>query len=292
MTRFLDAIAQGISLAGLCFRVLWLDKELLIFPLMSLLVLIGVYGGIFGPAFLDGEMPAFLTQYASEQEMMDDPAFWIVLFIMYFLTSFVVIFFNAALIFCAMIRLYGDNPTVMDGLRSSWRVLPQIFAWALFASSMKLLIDLVASRSDFLTRLVVGALNIAWGIATFFAIPVLVVEEVGPFKAIKQSAATIRKTWGEALVSNLGIGVLQGFALMLALAPAVLSAGAFETDPDRVIFNFAVSGILAFMVVLVGVTLNGILKAALYIYAVNGSLPPQSGIDDSVLRDAFRPKER
>lgn len=292
MARFLDAIGQGITLAGLCFRVLWLDKELLVFPLLSFLALAGVYGGIFGPSILSGEIPHLLERYGSEQEMMNDPAFWAVLFILYFLTSFVVIFFNAALIFCAMIRLHGGDPTVMDGLRSSWRVLPQIFAWALFASTVKLLIDMIANRSDFLTRLVAGALNVAWGIATFFAIPVLVIEEVGPLKAIRQSAETIRKTWGEALVSNLGIGTLQGIAMVLCMGPAFLLARQPNPGQEQIFLGIGLSAALMMIVILIGATLNGILKAALYIYAVKGELPAESGIDGRVLREAFTQEEK
>lgn len=289
MFGFVDRIARGFTLAGMSFKVLWLDKELLLFPLMSLIALALVYGGILSPFLLTGGMETFLARFENPEALMNDPAYWVVLFIFYVLTSFVVIFFNAALIFCAMIRLHGGDPTVMDGLRSSWRVLPQIFAWALFASTVKLLIDLVASRSDFLSRLIAGAMNLAWGIATYFAVPVLVIEEVGPIDAIRQSAATIRKTWGEALTSHLGLGTLQGLVIFLCLIPAFTGSEFIETDPPRAIWNFALSAGLVFLVTLVGITLNGIVRAALYIYAVKGHMP--GGLmDERVLKEAFGPK--
>ncbi|WP_417693346.1 DUF6159 family protein [Roseibium sp.] len=286
----IDKFVHSMTLAGACSRVLFLDKELLVFPLLSLMALCGVFGGLFGPVVATGGLEGLMAYASDPEQVMNDPAYWVVLFILYFLCFFVVIFFNAALIYCAMIRLFGGDPTVMDGLRSSWRVLPHIFAWSLFAASVKLVLDFLASRSDFLTRLVASGIGMAWGIATYFAVPVLVVEEVGPISAIRQSASTIRKTWGEALITHVGLAAFHSLILLIAFLLGITGSTYIETQPAIGISYIAAGVVIGLLSILIVTTLNGILRAALYVYAVQGKLPEAGMFDETLLRDAFERK--
>ena len=57
--------------------------------------------------------------------------------------------------------------------------------------------------------------GIAWAIATFFVVPVIVAEGLGPIEALKRSANTIKQVWGTSVRTTLRFGVIQ-FALTLA----------------------------------------------------------------------------
>src|SRR5206468_30808 len=70
--------------------------------------------------------------------------------------------------------------------------------------------------------LVAGLLGMAWNVMTFFVLPVLVVEGVGPFAAVKRSCAVLKAAWGEALVANFGTGLLMFLFTLVALVPGVL----------------------------------------------------------------------
>ena len=60
----------------------------------------------------------------------------------------------------------------------------------------------------------------AWTLAAFLTVPVLVAQDVGPVEAVKESAALLKRTWGEGLIGNGGIGLVGGLA-----AVAVMLAG-------------------------------------------------------------------
>src|SRR5690606_11749341 len=123
-------------------------------------------------------------------------------------------------------------------------------------------------------------------IATYFVVPVLVVEKVDPITAVKRSFAVLRKTWGEALSANFGIGLFTFLGMLLALAPLILGIMALSNGMTAVGVAGIVCGILGMITVsLVSSALNSILLGALYLYAADGEVPQQ--FDASVLRDAF-----
>src|SRR5262249_51826250 len=127
---------------------------------------------------------------------------WVVMFAYYFCNYFVVVFCNSALISCALIRFNGGTPTVGDGLQAAASRLPQILAWALVSATVGILLKAVENVHERAGQLISGLLGLAWTVLTYFVVPVLVVEKVGPFEAIRRSMAILRKTWGEALVGQ------------------------------------------------------------------------------------------
>ncbi len=50
---------------------------------------------------------------------------------------------------------------------------------------------------------------------TYFVVPVIVVEKLGPLAAGKRSFEVLKRTWGESLVANFGVGInrLPGHAV-------------------------------------------------------------------------------
>jgi hypothetical protein len=286
---FFQKIETAFSLGGVCWKVLMLDKEMLLFPVFSTLALFGLLGGIFWPLWSSGELQLFVESFQSEADFQNDPRVLIGGFLIYFACSFIVIFFNAALLTCAMIRFAGGDPTVMDGLRSSCRNLHQIFVWSLFASTVGYALQLIESRLSGLARFFVGALGVAWAIAIYFAIPVLVVERVGPIEAVKRSVAALRKTWGEALVSHIGLSGLSMLAAIIGFL-LIFAGGIRVNDQPYVAFTFwATAGVWFIATTLIITTLTSILKAALYIYAVEGEMPAY--FDERTIRSAFGKKD-
>ena len=43
----------------------------------------------------------------------------------------------------------------------------------------------------------------------------MVVEKLGPIAAVKRSAGIMRKTWGEGLVANFGVGLVMFLFFLL-----------------------------------------------------------------------------
>ena len=138
-------IRSAWLLAKQSWRVLMLDKQLLVFPLLSgiacLLVLASFAAGVIAAGHFQGKE--------------GDTTAWVLAFIYYFVNYFVIVFFNSALVACAMVRFQGGSPTVGDGLRAASARLPQILAWVLLASTVGIVLRAIMERFGFSTTGVV-----------------------------------------------------------------------------------------------------------------------------------------
>src|SRR5262249_3163252 len=119
---------------------------------------------------------------------------------------------------CAVLRFNGQQASLGDGLRVAWSRLPQIAAWAAVSATVGVLLKMIENAHEQIGRFISGLLGTAWTIMTYFVVPVLVVEKVGPVDAVKRSLELLKQTWGEALVGNVGIGLI----VFLLLLPALL----------------------------------------------------------------------
>ena len=57
---------------------------------------------------------------------------------------------------------------------------------------------------------------------TFLVLPVLVVEQIGPIQAVKRSAELFKRTWGENMIANAGIGLVALVATFVGVIPCML----------------------------------------------------------------------
>ncbi len=285
-------ISNGWKLAKQSAGVLKQDKELILFPLISGLACLLAMASFAVPAYFSGILEAFIAEEEGAAAGGGQTAqimFYVLVFLFYFVSYFIVIFFNSALVACAIIRLKGGNPNLKDGLGASMARLPQIAGWALVAATVGMILKVIESRSEKVGQVVAGLLGMAWSVTTFFVIPVLVVEKAGPVDAFKRSVAVMKKTWGESLSANFGIGFFTFLATLVGFIPLV--AGIFLCMSEMVALGatlIAVGVILVLIVSLISSALGSILLAALYIYAEEGEVP--SGFDREMISGAFATK--
>lgn len=278
-------MANGWALTKQSFQVLRLDKELLVFPLVSGISCLLVLASFAAPLWLTGHFddPEEMAQQKSNLLA------YLVLFAFYLVNYFVVVFFNSALVACAMIRFQGGNPTVADGFRAAWARLPQIGGWALLAATVGVALHALQSSSEKYGALAARFLGMGWTVATAFVVPVLVIERVGPITAVKRSAAILSRAWGEALTANFGIGVITLLVYLPAIALTmcgVVVAAAVNVPVGIALVALGIGLIL--LVGLVSAALNTIIVAALYLYAATGEVP--SAFDRNLLAAAFQRK--
>jgi hypothetical protein len=235
-----------------------------------------ILAGVFAPGIEDGAVLS-ATGYAA-----------ILLF--YVVQYFVIFFCNTALVGAAMIRLRGGDPTVGDGFRIAAARAKDILGYAFIAATVGMLLRAISERSGLLGRLVVGLVGLAWNLATFLVVPVLVAEDVGPIEAIRQSASYLKRTWGEQIVGNLGMGIVFGLISLGTLAAGVvLILAAAATKSTFLIIFVAVCLLMAFVTIaLVSSALSGIYAAAVYRYAAEG----ETGgfFTPAMVKSAFRAK--
>jgi hypothetical protein len=297
-----DRIGRSWELVREAWAVLRQDRELVIFPILS-----GIFSFIAVLGFL---LPVGLTAYRSVNEAgprgarlgagLDfDPWHYLVVFAFYLVTYFIVVFFNSGLVACVRIRLQGGDPSVKDGMDFAFGNVGRIFLWALFSATVGTMLRAIEEHVNWLGQIVVSLIGLAWSLATMFVVPVLVHERVGPFDALKRSADVFRRTWGETVVANFGIGL--GFTL-LALAPVLLlvAAGAacgFLASSGQVVAGAICFGTTLLVCVvywialsIVQAALQGIFLTACYQYATTGEVP--SAFSRSFIVDAWQPRKK
>jgi hypothetical protein len=274
-----ERMAMGWRLGLAAFGVLRENKKLLVFPLLSGICCLMVLVSFAAPIVYSERLRDMLDQ----GDAANQPIWYALLFAFYFVNYFVIVFFNSALVSCALARFSGMEPTIGDGLSAASRRLPQIFAWALVSATVGVILKFIEDRSEKVGQFIVGLLGMAWGIMTYFVVPVLVVEKVGPIDAVKRSVSIMKKSWGESLAANFGAGLFIFIMFLAALAPAII--GGFLGG-----YALLVGGIMTLLLmILVGLissAVNTIIVAAMYQYAANDQ--PPDAFDVDLLRGAFQ----
>lgn len=283
-----ERISNSFALARSSWGVLRTDKQLIVFPILSGIACFLVTISFCMPFLFNPKMLNFLNDEINVQKV--PWWFYVVAFAFYFCNYFVVIFFNSALISCALIRFSGETPTLGDGLRAASARLPQILAWALVSATVGVILKAIENAHEKAGWIISAILGTAWSIMTYFVVPVLVVEKVGPFAAVGRSIQILKKTWGEALVGHLGLGfftfllALPGI-LLLVVGIALLAA----VNPIVGGIVIALSVVYLLLWSAASSALSGIFLAALYQYAAQSAVP--IGFDEDMLEHAFQPKK-
>jgi hypothetical protein len=263
-----ESIGRSIELFKTSWGILMADKKLLVFPLLS-----GIISLIVLLTFI---LPLFLGSIFGEL------VFYIALFAFYLVSYFVVIFFNTALVSCVNARLQGKEMSVGEGLRNALNHFTSILAWALVSATVGIILQLLRERAGFIGQLAASLVGGAWGLVTFFVVPILVLEDKGVVDAIRESTTLIRKTWGETIIGSgsimlvfiiIGVVSFIGVLATMLIGPAV--------------FGVALVLFIGLVIVLavVAAAMQGIFVTALYTYARTGTVP--SAFRSDLIQNAF-----
>lgn len=277
-----ERLARSWELTKASLAVLSADKELLVYPLLSGLASMLVLATFAIPALLAGIGDRLASGEDGARVLGT-----IVAFAFYVTQYFVILFCNTALVGAAMIRLRGGDPTVGDGFKVAFARLGTILGYAVVSATVGMLLRALAQRGGALGRIASSMFGLAWGLATFLVVPVLVVEDVGPVEAVKRSAAYLKRTWGEQLAGNLGMGAVFGVAaLVVGLAGVAGLVAAAAMGSGVLAAVVAVAMVVAFVALsLVSSALAGIYSAAVYRYAADGNAG--GFFPERLVKDAF-----
>jgi len=257
---FLQRLRIGWQLTKVSLGVLRREKGLILLPFLSLLISGAVWAIFFITIFF----------FAAPTDPFGAWFFYLGLALIYFVTFFVSIYFNAAVMGAAMIRLNGGDPTISDGLKVARENIGRIAGWALLTATIGLILRAISERFGWVGRIIAGVAGAAWNIVTYLVVPVLIFEKKGPWAAVKRSGSLLRQTWGEAAGGYLTLG---GIFLLLAL-PGVLFiiVGAVIGNLAGVLVGLGIAVVYWLILGLLGSAAQSILVTALYRYATTGQL--------------------
>ncbi len=275
--------SDSLTLTKTAFRMIREDRALLWLPLIGGLCLFGIVAIAVLPIVI-----VFLASPGSLGTLTSGNGVYLLVamyVLLYFVLVFVGVFFTAALVGAAMLKLNGGSPTVSDGLRIARQHLGKLLLWAIFAATVGLVIQIIASRVRGIAGLLIrfGA-GVSWGVVTYFIVPVLVFESLPTFPSLKRSAGLFVQNFGRTIASNIVLGLI-GVACAI-LGVVVLVAGfflAFGGQPFLGIPLIAVGFLIFVAVAVILAAAGGVLQTALYRYATTGQMTP------GLLPPNFRP---
>jgi hypothetical protein len=274
---FGQRIKRGWRETDACWALISADPGLLILPVVSVVFLgltwLGLYlaaaalvGEFYLRMFLVGVFAAFPSNFAGT-------------------------FFGVAFVALADGRLQGDRTTVRQGLSIAAGKTASIAKWALVASGVGLVLQLLQYvKADSIASIafawIAGA---AWGVLTFFVVPVIAFEERGARDTLRRSAQIVRERWGEGLggVTNLGAAFLLVMIVVGAAGGILAGVVGLAVGPGAEIVVLAVVGLAFAGAVAVLGTGTRLLSLALYRVATGA---PVVGFDQQLLEETLIPK--
>ena len=294
-------LSRGWSMAKASFAVLKKHPKLAILPAMSGAIFLAIVGLIL--ASLMPQLGANNGATGSIWRHLGDAQagniwFYLSAFAVAFVLSSIAIFFNVALIHCALRAHAGEQPSIRSGLAAAVGLLPHILGWAFIATTVGVLLsmlqDAIENYLGFLGKLLGGLLQLSWAVITYFVVPVLVVEKVGPVTAIKRSSEILHAKWGESLAGEARIGLLGGlFVILSALIfvgglALVLSSG-MKAIAGLGVILMAIGAVAGITTMVIVQTLSTIFQSGVYLYATTGQVPPT--LDRDLLDSVFQSKK-
>jgi hypothetical protein len=295
-------IANGLELTQQSFAALRANPFLLVFPFIStiaiiiasLLFLVPAIGILISAAGMDAAASTTRAASSDDASTMTTVAGVVLGFIYYFILYTITIFSNTALIGCVVRLLRGETATVSDGIRIAMSRLNKILIFAAISATVGTIANAIrdSGREGGLVGAIIGSivgglLQGAWNLVVFFALPVMVVENIPIMDVFKRSVSLFKQTWGEGFVGSTAIGGIGCFInLAIIVVFGALAALALSINAPALAGAAAIVGfVLLVLVSLVTSTLNSIFQASLYQFATTGDAGPF--IDNRLAASAF-----
>lgn len=276
---FFDRLSAGWNIAMSSFKVLKAKKELIIFPILSgiaiMLVMASFAVAVFSREGWDPE---------NNIEQFNTTLYYLLLFGFYLVNYFVVVFFNTALVHCTRLYFQGEEVTVRAGLQFALSRIGVIFSWAFFSATIGLLLKVIQENVGVVGKIITGLVGVVWSIATFFVVPIIAYENVGPLEAVKRSSRIMKEKWGESLGANFSFGLIQLVAMIVVGLPLFLLG--YMIHP---IAGIALAVIGLFIVFSIISAAEMIFVSAVY-HNINGDITKH--FDQQQIEDLFSKKEK
>lgn len=242
------------------------DKELLWMPVLSFLATVIAILAIAGVGITLGGI-ATVTGNGGLNVL---GLLWAFMF--YIAVAYVQVFFHAATVSAANERLGGGDPTVGSALRGAWKHAGRLFLWAIIVATVNVILQMIRERAGFLGQIMASFAGMAWNLATYFVVPVLMFEDQGIGQSLKRSGAYFKKTWGETVVGEIGLGWAATAAIIVTviLGGIITFALASVAGVAGLIIGLALLAIGVIGIAIIFTVAAAVYKTALFRYASQG----------------------
>ena len=268
------------------WAVLKQDKEIFWFPILAAIVGLTIFATV-GLAYYYGVMDGDFNRFEKLDQGTAEVLAYAAGFLYYLVMFFTVNFFDAGILTIVYARFNGQDLTFRDGIHGASQNFGKIFIFSAISATVGIILDFIANNFKLVGKLVAVVLGSAWNILTYFSLPSLVIGQTSIINSFKESAAIIRKTWGETIIIEFGVGLFFG---LIILSSFFLSIGIVVVFPyiPVMIGVATVFVLLLIAIAIISSALGMIFKLALYEYARTGRIP--QGFSPELIQNAIKKK--
>ncbi|MDA3798499.1 MAG: DUF6159 family protein [Kiritimatiellae bacterium] len=286
-------LSRSWEFAKMSYRLVWEYPRLLLYPIISSIASMLVTASFLLPLWQTGRIEEWMQFMGDESATQGNMMMYFTAFLFYFCSYFIIVFFNTGLIACVLKVINGEKLSISYGLSFAVKRLPQILGWALVSAVIGVLLKLVEKSNKKAGAFIAALMGSAWTALTYFIVPVIVVDGVGPIEAFKRSTRTLKSTWGTALTGNFSLGF---FSFLLTLPVILIMFGLFWWFGlmNNSVTGMIVVGVIAVPVIMFTIAITSaadtIFKAYLYTYATGQTVP--TNVDTRQFSNAFSQRNR
>jgi hypothetical protein len=203
----------------------------------------------------------------------------------YVVVAIISVFFWMGLVACTRISIDERDSKFMDGILAAMKKFHWVVLWALVSWTIGPILNLL-DHLRYTSGLVRRIAKTNWSQLSYFLLPILVVDNINLFSALRRSSTVTAKTWGEGAVSQLGF--MWFFWLMNLPTILLFAYGHYLEGPWPKPLTFVVLAMI-YGTLVTYQTLSAVLSVVLYKYATDGTVV--KGFDGEWMKNAFvRPK--
>lgn len=247
------------------FEVLKEDPRILIFPILSGIFSLLIIGSFLLPFFATGDLSS-LRILENEGGILG----YVYLFLFYFLSYFVILFFNSASVAYAIDFMRGGRPTISNSLRMVINKITPLLGWTFIAATVGLIINSLENSSDTFGKIISVAFGLSWTVISFLVLPILILEGKGPITSLKLSTKMLKNSWGEQLIGHFSFGLL--FAV-LSIPIGLIIILAFQYGGTIAIAGLGIGILMMATLGVVQWSLQSIFMGAMYLYVREDNVP-------------------
>lgn len=275
---FFDRLGNGWKMGMASLKIIKKNKQLVLFPIISSIALLLVIASFLGILF--AQVGLNFDEIISRGSTAD----YILTFVYYLICYFVIIFFNVGLVHCTRIYLKGGEPTVGAGIKFASSRLTVILGWAMLSATVGLVLKAIQENSGALGNIISGIIGVVWSIMTFFVVPVLAYEEVGPLEAFKRSSKIMKDKWGESIGASFSFGILSFIGFLIIALPI-----GFLFSLINPVLGIIMGALAAFIIHSIVTAAEMVFVASVYHNVVEDQ--PLEDFDSELLDDLFVKKK-
>lgn len=203
-----------------------------------------------------------------------------IVIVLYFLLSYVLFYLETAFTAIVLKRLSKSHASIFYGFSIANKRALSLLKWTLMANTIGLLAKVLEGPQNLVEKLLGYSTTFYWSIASYFVLPIFIMDNVGPLRAMQQSTEAVGHGWKNTISVKVLITIVFVFVLLIM--------SEFIGQPNMLhIVTLAAPFFL--ILYILGAALEATIVSALFINVVQQKEPKH--FDTSVLGRAFIKEE-